>query len=521
MNNKEIDFVGQVISGDVAGILIREKNVGKNIELGDLLIIDEDDNNSVLLKVFDLSFGSQISPSNMELAAGLSLEGMGDEIGFYESNLRNYTLANAKAIIKITKEGIKIPKVLPKFFSKIRYATKEDLQFISKPPEDPVYLGNIRSGSKVLDDVPVYLNGTDFFTHHVLIPATTGRGKSNLVKTMLWSVLKLGKFGVLVLDAHDEYYGRHELGLKDHQNAKEKLRYYSSDAPVGSNTLLINIRTIAPEHFEGIVNFTEAQKQAIWLFSNTFRETWIERIVLSDVGEFEGLVQDTTLAVLQRKLRTSLGIYQKDGEIICDNPVFSLQGGESTLDGITGHLQDGKIVIIDTSKLADQTELLIGSMIASKVFYRYRASKGKGQLIDNCPISIIIEEAPRVLSNDQLQEAGENIYSTIAREGRKFKVGLIAITQLTSLIPKIILSNLNTKIILGNEMSAERRAIIDCAAQDLSEEDRTIGSLDKGEAIVSSVFTKFAIPIYTPLFEDIARRESKKDNKDDYELKLD
>ena len=292
MNNKEIDFVGQVISGDVAGILIREKNVGKNIELGDLLIIDEDDNNSVLLKVFDLSFGSQISPSNMELAAGLSLEGMGDEIGFYESNLRNYTLANAKAIIKITKEGIKIPKVLPKFFSKIRYATKEDLQFISEPPEDPVYLGNIRSGSKVLDDVPVYLNGTDFFTHHVLIPATTGRGKSNLVKTMLWSVLKLGKFGVLVLDAHDEYYGRHELGLKDHPNAKEKLRYYSSDAPVGSNTLLINIRTIAPEHFEGIVNFTEAQKQAIWLFSNTFRERWIERIVLSDVGEFEGLVHD-------------------------------------------------------------------------------------------------------------------------------------------------------------------------------------------------------------------------------------
>ena len=70
-------------------------------------------------------------------------------------------------------------------------------------------------------------------------------------------------------------------------------------------------------------------------------------------------------------------------------------------------------------------------------------------------------------------------------------------------------------------MSAERRSIIDCAAQDLSEEDKTIGSLDKGEAIVSSVFTKFAIPIYTPLFEDIARRESKKDNKDDYELKLD
>ena len=227
LKNSEIDFVGQVVSGNVAGILIREKNIGKSIELGDLLIIDEDKNNSVILKVFDLSFGSQISPSTMELAAGLSLEGMGGEIGFYDSSLRNYTLANAKAIIKITKGEIKIPKVLPKFFAKIRYATKEDLQFISKPPEDPVYLGNIRSGSKVLEDVPVHLNGNDFFTHHVLIPATTGRGKSNLVKTMLWSVLKLGKFGVLVLDAHDEYYGRHELGLKDNKNAKEKLRYLS------------------------------------------------------------------------------------------------------------------------------------------------------------------------------------------------------------------------------------------------------------------------------------------------------
>ena len=48
------------------------------------------------------------------------------------------------------------------------------------------------------------------------------------------------------------------------------------------------------------------------------------------------MVQDSTLAVLQRKLRTSLGVYNRGGEIICDNPVFTLQGGESTLDSITG-----------------------------------------------------------------------------------------------------------------------------------------------------------------------------------------
>ena len=54
---------------------------------------------------------------------------------------------------------------------------------------------------------------------------------------------------------------------------------------------------------------------------------------------------------------------------------------------------------------------------------------------------------------------------------------------------------MNTKIILGNEMASERAAIINSAAQDLSDEDRTIASLDKGEAIVSSIFAKFALPI--------------------------
>jgi hypothetical protein len=65
---------------------------------------------------------------------------------------------------------------------------------------------------------------------------------------------------------------------------------------------------------------------------------------------------------------------------------------------------------------------------------------------------------------------------------------------------------MNTKIILGNELVTERSAVIDSASQDLSTDDRNIASLDKGEAIVSSNFTKFAIPIQIPLFEDYITR---------------
>ena len=119
----------------------------------------------------------------------------------------------------------------------------------------------------------------------------------------------------------------------------------------------------------------------------------------------------------------------------------------------------------------------------------------------------MIEEAPRVIGEDVLSSKNDNIYSTIAKEGRKFKIGLTAITQLSSVIPRTILANMNTKIILGNEMKQERQAIIESASQDLSEDDRNIASLDKGEAIISSIFVPFAIPIKIPLFDDLIKRQ--------------
>jgi DNA helicase HerA-like ATPase len=364
----------------------------------------------------------------------------------------------------------------------------------------------------MLIDVDVKLDGESFFTHHVLIPATTGRGKSNLVKVMLWSTLNHRRFGILVLDSHDEYYGRDSKGLKDHPKAKKNLVYYSSDALVGTNTLVINLETLMPEHFEGIIQFTDAQDQAISTYHKDFKKNWIENIIR---GIEIGNVDKRTVKVLQRKLRVALGVSEKDGEIVCDNEVFSTTAGESTLKDIVRSLEEGRIVVIDTSRLGDEAELLIGSIIASEIFYQYRESKGKGKLKEKIPVSIVIEEAPRVLSAEKIEQGG-NIYSTIAREGRKFKVGLVAITQLTSVIPRMILTNMNTKIILGNEMATERKAVIDSAAQDLSDEDRTIASLDKGEAIVSSIFTKFAVPIYTPLFENIPSEKDEFDLSGEY-----
>ena len=188
------------------------------------------------------------------------------------------------------------------------------------------------------------------------------------------------------------------------------------------------------------------------------------------------------------------------------------QAGENTIADIGNELEDSKIVIIDTSSFSGSEEILIGSLISNEIFNRYKGYKTRGKLNDKPVISVVLEEAPRVLGKEVL-EKGPNIFSTIAREGRKFKIGLTAITQLPSLIPREILANINTKIILGIEMAPERQAIIESASQDLSEDQRNIASLDKGEAIVSSNFAKFAIPVKIPLFDDVVKEELGKQKK--------
>lgn len=512
MMSNELDIVGQVIGGRVGGIAIREKS-GRNIELGDLLVAQESEGGYLILKVFDLGYGSQIPPEVRELAAGLRLEGYSQGLDFMDPKLRNYTMASVKAILRVNKDQVRIPKVLPTFFSSVRLAAKEDLEFLAVPPERPIYLGKVRSGSKVLD-IDVHLDGESFITHHVLIAATTGRGKSNLVKVMLWSALDTRKFGIFVIDAHDEYYGRDSLGLKDHANAKGSLKYYSPDPPTGANTLVINLKALEPEHFDGIITFTDAQEDAIAGYFRQFGQDWIENIVRGMT--IQG-VADKTLRVLQRKLRRALGVYEQGGELICDSDIFSASAGESTVDDIVKSLENRQTVIVDTSRLGEEAELLIGSIVASKVFYNYKRSKGRGELDEKAAVGIVIEEAPRVLAEDKIAD-GDNIYSRIAREGRKFKVGLIAITQLASVIPTTVLTNMNTKIILGNEMASERAAIISSAAQDLSDEDRTIASLDKGEAIVSSIFARFALPVYTPIFKEFVESRQQSSKSDSFDL---
>lgn len=100
---EELEIVGQVVGGEVGKILLREKS-GKNLELGDLLVVEEE-GGYLIFQVYNLLYGSQIPQHLRELASGLKLEGIGVGLEFLEPELRNYVMAEVKALAGERKGG--------------------------------------------------------------------------------------------------------------------------------------------------------------------------------------------------------------------------------------------------------------------------------------------------------------------------------------------------------------------------------------------------------------------------------
>ncbi len=509
--------IGSFVSGSFAKLILRQKS-DKEFEIGELIVAGNSMNEYSIFQIKDLFYGSQIPDSSLELMAGYGLERERSNLKIYEPELRNYVLAHARELISVKKNEISekyeltIPKKLPKFFSDIFELEQSHLQFFKEEEiKTPLNLGKVRSGSKILD-INVRVEATEVLKHHILIPAATGRGKSNLVKTILYDLLENDKCGKLVFDPHNEYYGTiTQKGLRDHPRSPEFLEYYTIRSTSGAHDLRFNMNLINPAHIMGSISLTDAQKQAIVVFYRQDRKNWIQKIYddhtpeeLKRIG-----VQLQTVEVLRRKLGLLLNLSQEDDGTLTEKGIYTSSGYEQTTHAIVNSLSEGKTVIIDTSLLEGAEEIFIASIIVEGVFKEYKKLKFQDKLHEKPVISIVIEEAPRVIGKKVLEKI-DNVFGKIAREGRKFQIGLIAITQLPSIIEREILANMNTKIILGNEMGPERRALIDSAAQDLTDDYQTIGSLDKGEAIVTSTFTKFAVPISIPLFEDFIKEGGQK-----------
>jgi hypothetical protein len=160
------------------------------------------------------------------------------------------------------------------------------------------------------------------------------------------------------------------------QNRK-MLSYYSARPPQGGQTLRINLRDIKPEHFSGVMDFSTPQKEALTAFYRRFKDSWIDAIVSEK--ELPMSFSEGTLGVVRRRMLSLLDLEFYDGRITSKG-IFDTRQGETTISDICQDLESSKVVIVDTSSISGPSEVIVGVLLASEIFRRYRGHKNSGTL---------------------------------------------------------------------------------------------------------------------------------------------
>jgi DNA helicase HerA-like ATPase len=210
--------------------------------------------------------------------------------------------------------------------------------------------------------------------------------------------------------------------------------------------------------------------------------------------ELNGRIALNTLQVVHRRARRIISL-----RCIATDPHVSV-GGAVVRDLLRGH-----VVLVDVSGLGSTEEVLVASYLTRRVLEEWQLAylDDPGRHERMPVVAVVLEEAQRVLSGSKDRES--NVFPRVAREGRKFNVGLCAITQQPKLLDDELLSQFNTFFILGLADEKDRSILRSSAKQDISAVGKEIQTLMPGECLIVSLAAPFAVPARVDLYETLAR----------------
>jgi DNA helicase HerA-like ATPase len=363
-------------------------------------------------------------------------------------------------------------------------------------------VGDLRCGELVMN-IPLGLDG-DSLAHHLGVFATTGMGKSNLMKVLASAIMQSGEYGLLIFDPHGEYHDGGKAGdrqgLTDHPLADRLLFSYAKRRLKGKyNNLTIPVAEIEIDDISQIMSFSQAQHEALHAVRYKFGAEWLEKLMSSEI---ETLAEELSTGSLTFH-ESTLGVLLRRAEWIKNFRSIVRDTSVSTITDIVGKLQKGFTVLVDTANLSQAEETMVTSVITRAVLNSYRNKYQSGGDFERLsPCLIMLEEAQRVLGSS---EGDTNVFYKVVREGRKFKVGLGVITQQPKLLSEELLSQLNSMFILGLADERDRSIVKSSAKQDISALGTEIQTLAAGETLLTSPTVPCALPIKIYLYEDYLR----------------
>lgn len=377
--------------------------------------------------------------------------------------------------------------------------------------ENPLSIGNYA----INHSTSAWLDGNKLFQRHAVIVGSTGSGKSYTVATLIEKIAKLKSCNVVLFDIHGEYAPIKADGIKHYRiagpgdstsdkvmflpywlltydemlslmldrsdnNAPNQAMVFSQSVLKAKEELLdefditdlsgkITIDSPVPYRVSNVLENLK-NKNTEKKMGSTGRETQ---------GDFYGKLSRFIQRLESKTTDKRLNFMFSDDEDLLKYDYM----GNLCKRLMAPASQSGGVKIIDFSEVPSDILPLIVSLIARVIFY-VQQWMDKDKLN---PISIFCDEAHLYMPANAkygVEDSSLQSFERIAKEGRKYGVGLVVISQRPSEVNRTVLSQSSNYIAMRLTNADDQNVIKKLLPDNIGDFADLLPILDVGEAIV-------------------------------------
>jgi uncharacterized protein len=384
----------------------------------------------------------------------------------------------------------------------------------SVPEDERLALGRFvaEQGAAAIAD------GNKLFQRHLGVLGSTGAGKSWTVALMLERAARLSHANVIVLDMHGEY-GPLTERHGDAPPIAQGLRIAGPGDSAGDDVIFVPYWLLDRDEMLSLVldeTDPDAASQAMRFTDHVFK---LKRGTLFEIGHEEIVGTFTVDSPIPYRLPTLLSWLQSDDtEKIVRQPSGNVEPGPyyDRLTRFIGRLEarisDGRyafmfqppedcleydwlerfaasllepgIKVVDFSEVpAEALPVVVG--VIARLVYDVQFWMDPAQ---RTPISFICDEAHLYLPvhevSDPVQRVALRAFEEIAKEGRKYGVGLVVVTQRPADVSRTVVAQCNNFIVMRLTNDRDQQVIEQLVPESLARLTDVLPLLEVGEAVV-------------------------------------
>jgi len=378
-------------------------------------------------------------------------------------------------------------------------------------------------GKYTLDDhATAYLNGNKFFQRHAFVGGSTGSGKSWTIARIMEQMSELKAANAIVFDLHGEYSPLNGAGVAHYKVAgpgdveskktlKDGVLYLpywllsyealvsmfvdrsDQNAPNQAMIIAREINQAKRKYLEEggynevLSNFTVDSPVPFDLSALLARLDEINKEMVPGArgekqGEFFGKLA-RMISRLENKISDRrLGfLFQGGNDILQFEWLETLT---SSLLGSTKENGNGGVKIVNFSEVPSDVLPLIVSLVARFSFSIQQWTPSENRH----PVALICDEAHLYIPQRNVAGASDeisiDIFERIAKEGRKYGVSLIVVSQRPSEVNKTVLSQCSNFVSMRLTNADDQNVIKKLLPDSLGGFSEILPTLDTGEALV-------------------------------------